>query len=212
MPNTGIAGRVGPAQGTSGSPLDVRSGIQGDIITSELHGRYYEQASRGNLFTCYSAGRAITVVGTALVGLQLWNSSPVGGGVNLVLLKTGGYIAVTSAALTGIIIATGVGQVTAPTAQTAADAVKNNFVGGRTPQGTAIAAGTFVNAPTGIITLMHNTAAIAVTGEDIGYLVDIEGSIVVPPQAYVAICALGATGAAAAWTGYLMWEEVPAIL
>ena len=145
-----------------------------------------------------------------MVGLQLWNGSGVGTGVNLVLLKTGGMITVTSATTTGIILATGVGQVIAPTGQTAVDSTKNNFIGAGTGAGSlATAAGTFTNAPTGMLTLMHNTAAIAATGEDMGYFVDLEGSIVVPPQNYVAIAALGATVAAAGWTGFLTWEEVP---
>lgn len=212
MPGTVVAGEVGPEQAGSGTSIPFRQGILGDVIVSELHGRYYEQVSRKNVFSCYSAARAITVVGTGLVGLQLWNGSPVSGGVNLVLLKTGGMITVTSATTTGIILATGLGQVTAPSGQTSADAVKNNFLGGPPPNATAIAAGTFTAAPTGIATLMHNTAAIAATGEDPGYLIDLEGSIIVPPQAYVAICALGATGAAASWTGFIMWEEVPVLL
>lgn len=208
LPVSGQVGEQVIAPGVTSQPL--RQGPLADVIVSELNGRYYEQARNKRLFTAYSAARAITVVGTGMVGLQLWNGSPVSGGVNLVLLKTGGMIVVTSATTTGLILATGTGQVGAPTAQTAADAVKNNFIGGPAPQGTAIAAGTFTNAPTGIATLMHNTAAIAATGEDTGYNIDLEGSIVVPPQNYVAIAAIGATAAAAAWFGYLMWEEVPA--
>lgn len=212
MPATQIAGQVGPSQGGSGTVLPLRQGILGDGIVSELHGQYYEAASRGKLFTAYSAARAITVVGTSMVGIQLWNGSPIGsGGVNLVVLLTGGMITVTSATTTGIIMATGVGQATAPTAQTAADAVKNNLIGNQSPNATAIAAGTFASAPTGFCTLMHNTAAIAATGEDPGYLFDFKGGLILPPQTYCAVAALGATGAAASWTGFITWEEVPAL-
>ena len=210
---TQVSGQVGPQLSSSGvSTQPIRQGILGDVIVSELHGRYYEQVSRGNVFTAYSAARAITVVGTGMVGLQLWNGSPVSGGINIVLLKTGGLISVTSATTTGLLLTTGVGQVSAPTGQTAADTVKCNFINGRAPNASAMAAGTFTNAPTGIATLMHNTAAIAVTGEDVGYTIDFEGSIILPPQTYCAIAALGATAAAAAWTGYLMWEEVPVVI
>lgn len=208
IPVSGQVGEQVVAQGVTSQPL--RQGRLADIIVSELNGRYYEQALNKRLFSAYSAGRAATVVGTAMVGLQLWNGSPLTNGVNLVLLKTGGMITVTSATTTGIILASGTGQVSAPTTQTAADTVKNLFIGGAGPQGTAIAAGTFTNAPTGILTLMHNTAAIASTGEDTGYFVDLEGSIIVPPQAYVAIATIGATAAAAAWTGFIQWTEVPA--
>jgi hypothetical protein len=204
-----ISGQVGPQVLNDGSTQPFRQDKTGALVVQELHGRYYEQVYRKNVFTAYSTARAITVVGTAMVGLQLWNSSPVSGGVNLVLLKTGGLISVTSATTTGLILASGIGQVSAPTGQTAADAVKNNYISGTSPQATAIAAGTFTNAPTGLLTLMHNTAAIGATGEDPGYFVDLEGSIIVPPQTYVCIAALGATAAALAWTGFLMWEEVP---
>lgn len=212
MPATQISGQVGPSQGGSGAVLALRQGILGDGIVSELHGQYYEATSRGKLFTAYSAGRGLTVPGTGMVGLQLWNGSPIGsGGVNLVVLLTGGMITVSSATMTGIILVTGVGQSAAPTAQTAADAVKNNLIGNQSPNATAIAAGTFAAAPTGFLTLMHNTAAIAATGEDPGYLFDFKGGLILPPQTWCGIAALGAASAAAAWTGFIMWEEVPAL-
>jgi hypothetical protein len=206
-----VSGQVGEqiiAPGVTTQPL--RQGRLASVIVSELDGRYYEQALNKRIFVAYSAARALSLVGTAMVGLQLWNGSPVTGGVNLVLLKTAGMISVTSATTTGIVLARGLAQTGAPTSQTAADLIANGFIGGPAPQATATALATFTNAPAAMALLMHNTAAIATTGEDQGYLVDFEGSIIVPPQSYVAIAALGAAAGAAAWTGHLMWTEVPA--
>jgi len=191
------------------APGGLRQGRLGDGIFSELHGRYYEQAYRKNVFTAYCTAQALSVVGTAMVGLQVWNGSPLTNGVNLVLLKAAGFIFVTSATTTGIVLASGPGQVSAPTGQTGTSRLSNNFLGGPLPQATATAAATFTNAPTAFWNLMHNTAAIATTGEDNGFQVDFEGSIVVPPQFYVAFAALGAAAAAASTNLSLMWEEVP---
>ena len=35
-----------------------------------------------------------------------------------------------------------------------------------------------------------------------------EVAVILPPQAYVCIAAIGSAAAAAAWTGFITWEEV----
>jgi hypothetical protein len=205
-----VSGQVGPqglADGTGLQPF--RQGKLGDVVVQELHGRYYEQAYRKNLFTAYATAVATSLVGTAMVGLQVWNGSPLTNGVNLVILKVGGAIIASSATQTGVLLTTGTGQVSAPTSQTAITRSANNFIGGSAPQALATNAGTFTNAPTAFMTLLHNTAAIATTGEDPGYQFDLEGSIIIPPQTYIAFAALGAAGAAASNQHHIMWEEVP---
>lgn len=204
-----LQGNVGPIPAGDGTNPAMRQGKTGELIINELHGRYYEQATRKNLFTAYAAAQATSLVGTAMVGLQVWNGSPVVNGVNMVLLKVGGAILVTSATTTGLVLATGTGQVSAPTSQAAITRVSNNFIGGQAPQATATAGGTFTNAPTATLLLLHNTAAISTTGEDSGFQIDLEGSIIIPPQCYVCIAALGAAGAASSCFLNLMWEEVP---
>jgi len=211
MPDAVIGGVVGPQapRASDGSPLDISLDPTGAALVSERQPRYFELAWRKTLFTAYCLSQAISVAGAAMVGLQLWNASPVVGGVNLVLLKIGGLIKVSSATTVALALATGSGQVSAPTGQTAATRVANNFIGGPGPQALALAAGTFTNAPTALVNLMHNTAAIATTGEDPGFALDFEGSIVLPPQTYCAIAAVGAAVAAAGADAHLMWAELP---
>jgi hypothetical protein len=182
-----------------------------ELAVSEVMPRYAALAWSGDLFTAYAAAQATSLVGTAMVGLQLWNGSPVSGtgAVNLVLLKVGGAVIATSATQTGVVLASGTGQVSAPTGQTAATRVGNNLIGGRAPAALALNAGTFTNAPTAFMTLLHNTAAIATTGEDTGYQLDLEGSIIVPPQCYVCFAAIGAAGAASSNQHHIMWAELP---
>lgn len=206
-------GTIGPVLAIDGQvpPGGIRQGRQGEVILSGLHGRYYEQGFRKNAFTVYVSGISINVVGSAMAGLQVFNASPVTNGVNVVLFKVGGEIIVTFslAQATSLALATGVGQTSAPTITTAATRVSNNFISGPAPQATTAAVATFTNAPTVFMNLMHNTAAIAGTGEGDQFSLDLEGSIIIPPQAYVAIAAVGNPIAVAGSNLYMMWEEVP---
>lgn len=209
MADVVVQGQVGEQNLSVGSGQDFRQGRQAEQIVSQLNGRYYEQALNKRLFTAYAAAQATSLAGTAMVGLQVWNGSPVTGGVNLVILKVGGCVLATSATETGVVLTTGTGQVNAPTGQTAATKVQNNFIGGTAPQALATSAGTFANAPTAFMTLLHNTAAIATVGEDGGYNLDLEGSIIIPPQCYIAFAAIGAAGAASSNQHHIMWQEMP---
>lgn len=191
---------------SSGVQVTDRGGNMGEKIVSELQPRYYENTYRRNSYSAYAGGVATSLTGTALVGLILWNGST---SVNAVLTKSSGFIAVTSATTTGLALAKGTGQPTAPTGLTAITASGNDFIGGMASQCTAYNAGTVLVAPTVAWPLLHNTAAIAVTGEDNGYSVDFEGSIIVPPQTFVAIVALGAAAGAASTFLALKWIEVP---
>jgi hypothetical protein len=204
-----IRTKPGVVTAQDGTYPELRGARKGGLVSQDVGGRYEEATYRKGMFTAYAAGQAISVVGTAMVGLQIWNGSPINGGINISLLKIGGNIVVTTATLTSIVLATGTGQVSAPTSQTAITRVTNNFIGGPAPQALATTLGTFTNAPTAMMTLLHNTAAIATTGEDSGFNLDLEGSIIIPPQTYVCFAAVGAAGSAGAFNGHIMWEEIP---
>lgn len=194
-----------PAAKRTGNP-NLYQGPYGELVVSELLPRYAALALSGRLYSARSALRATSLVGAAMVGLQLWNRNP---DVNLIVVKAAGNIVANSATQTGVALAFGSNQSAAPTGQTVADSVVNNLIGGPAPTALALAAGTFVTAPVAQWDLLHNTAAIATTGEDQGYEMDFEGAIVIPPNAFVAFCALGAAGAASSNNHDLMWVEVP---
>jgi hypothetical protein len=88
-------GTVGPVVGADGSllPSGLRQGRLADLIVSELHGRFYEQAFRGNLF---SGGMTLTSISNATFStgtlgptatpiVGVWN--PLTSGKNLVILQ-----------------------------------------------------------------------------------------------------------------------------
>lgn len=85
-----VAGQIGPSAvwAGDGSNVEFRQGKTGDLIVSELQGRYFEAAYRGQMFLTSIAAAG----GTAYVGaaggtplLAIWN--PAGSGKNLILIR-----------------------------------------------------------------------------------------------------------------------------
>ena len=198
-------GQVGPQVLSDGAQQAIRIGKSGEVSIAEAHGRYYEATYRKQLFTAYAGGVVVTLANTTATGLILLN--PLGNNKNCVLQKTGGFIAVTSASTTGIVLGT-FQQNALPTGLTAIT-IQSNFIA-TTPGATAAAysAATIANAQTPLKTLLHNTAAIGTTGEDQGWELDFEGSVIVPPGFGVSLVALGAATAASSVFADLSWEEV----
>ena len=188
--------------------LNIQQLWLGESGVSEVMPRYSALAKSGLVFSARAALQALSAAGTGMVGLQLWNSSSVQGGVDLHILKVSGNIVATSASCTGIALAYGRGQVAAPTGQTAITSQSCDYIGGNLGAGLAYNAGTFTNAPVAQFDLMHNTAAIATTGEDQGFSWDMEGSIIVPPQTYICFVALGAAAAASSTNLNIKWAEL----
>jgi hypothetical protein len=183
----------------------------GELAISEVMPRYSALAKSGFVFTARGALQTLSAVGTGMTGLIVWNSSPqVGGGsVDLHIMKISGDVAVTSASMTGIALARETGQTAAPTGTTAASSYGNNYLGGSAGAGIAYIAATLSTAPVPMFDVMHNTVAIATTGEDQGFYEDLEGSIVVPPGGVICFAALGAASAASAVNVGMMWAELP---
>jgi hypothetical protein len=211
MPARAGASRFGDGQST----LDARISQQGDSIVSELHGRYYEQAVRKNVFFSLGVAQATSVAGTAMIGNLVWN--PPDSGVNLALNKWTSHILATQAALTSVGLCAGY-QTTSPTTVTVATAAGSTFLQltGATNavflpgKAKAFTVATVLLAPVTFINLHHNTAAIAITGEDV-ISGDLEGLFVVPPGGFVAFATVGAAAAASGHTSFLSWEEVPTL-
>jgi hypothetical protein len=201
-----IQGQVGPSTYADGVINDIRLEKTGGLVVQELHGRYYENAYRKNLFYAYSSLQTLSAVGTAMTGLILYNGAT---NVNLVLQKINLQVPVTSASMTGIALASGTPglQTLVPTTTTAATKTGNCFLGGPPSQAIAYTIATTLTTAA-FLSLMHNTAAINTVGQDYTQI-DFEGSIIVPPNTVVCLAALGAASAASAVTSSIMWEEVP---
>lgn len=205
-PQTSIAGRVGAVRNGDGTYASPRMGKDSETLISQLHGSDYQQAYDGNIFYAYSSLQTLSAVGTAITGLIVWNSSAA---KNLVLRRIHAQVAVTSASLTGIALASTVAgaQTTAPTTTTAATKSGCTLLGAGGGTGIAYTIATCLTTLV-VWPFMHNTAAIATTGED-AINVDLQGMFIVPPFTAVHLAALGAASASSAVTSAMTWEEVP---
>ena len=204
-----MAGRAGIARfGDGQSTLDTRLGQQGDQIVSELHGRYYEQSVRKNVFFSLSVARATSLVSTSTVGNCIYN--PPDSGVNLAISKWNSIMGGTAATCTGIGLAVGYQPIT-PTSVTVSDATGSTFLQQPTllaGRAKAYAIATVLIAPVMIAMLHHNTAAINTVGVD-QLSGDFEGQIIVPPGCFITTAATG--GADVSHTTWITWEEIPTL-
>lgn len=205
-----IQGSVGQPSTTSiqpGTTPTIRQGQLGDVVVSELHGRYYEQAYRRNLFNGAVQGTGITTSAglvTGYTGLALTN--PTSSTVNLVLTKVG--YGVNAAPTATMVVSLAFNTSTTAVTQTTAITGRNNFLGGAAPQGLVASAVTFPTAPINSHILgVIGTNPITALNESTN-IVDLEGSIVMPPGSYIAIVTSTASAATSFW-GAFQWEEVP---
>lgn len=80
-----IQGTVGPTLNSDGAIQEIRLGRGGEVVMSELHGKYYLQAFRGNLFHATMSAGVIFPAPAATVANPMTLYNPVGSGRNLVL-------------------------------------------------------------------------------------------------------------------------------
>ena len=207
-----IQGQSGPVATTAslsaGIQAPLRQGNMGDTIVSELHGRYYEAAYRRSLFTASNAAAVATVaVGTTTyTGLVICN--PVGSPINMVLNKVSWAASVAVPTAGFLCLETGYNSSTNVTVTTAVTP-RNCFVGvGAAGTGLADVSATLPTAPVAVHFLSTNgSVATTSTGIQNGGVIDLEGSIVLPPGAYAAFATF-ATNTAAWWFSF-GWEEIP---
>jgi hypothetical protein len=221
--------QVGPIATTAsiapGTVAAMRSGNLGDVIVSELHGRFYEQAYRGNVYTgginalTALSANTITLTATTTPILGVWNN--LSNSVNLVILQASLQIVpnnLTSGAAPGALvwaastsngaISTGnapinVKTLTASGSQAkfftpsvALTALTNNLV---------IIAGADIPSPSGLTyTTLGSTAIIP----PVGGVQNFDGGLIVPPGGVLALLNTVSSTTFSVY-GRITWEEVP---
>lgn len=212
-----IETHIGPAKFTDGiDDAPARGGSEGQVILSELHGKYTESMLRGNIFYGATASAGIALIVPATTGNHptLWN--PFGSGVNLSLVRlvlsyvsgNNAPTAIEWAATTGAGSAAATGspiltftKVTPSPALIGGSGVSKAFWAPAT--NTYTAAPVFVH-PTGL-SLFTGVAATAVA--PFGLIVDYDGSTGIAPGAALSLCTQAAT-TTALFQAVVFWEEI----
>lgn len=207
----GVLGSVGPQAYTDNVQPNtgLRLGKQGQVITSPVHGSYYEQSSRQNLFMCHAIITApvIYTTNTGTGGPLLWNGSTT---VNASLVAVGFGVSVVTTVAAALGLTGGTGQSAAPASTTAIDSVKNCYLGAALPACTAYRIGTPTTAggfflPFGQL----HTGALTVDTTGFNWF-DVSGLITVPPGGWVSVAA-SATASTTVMNVAMVWEEVAAV-
>lgn len=196
-----LQGYIGNFAKTSdGQGPVVRQGNQGELMMSELHGRYYEQSLRGNMYRIANQAAVTTTAGLATTFTGLAISNPAGSGVNAVVnLFSVAQFAVGAAGAVGIM--TGAG------AAAGSLVPKNAIVSGSTGKVTASAGATIATPVLDIV--IGQVGSLATTGYGLtpGLVVDLGGSMIIPPGFFAASFTSIVTTTALLF-GF-QWEEVP---
>lgn len=202
-----VAGQIGPsaAWGSDGSNIELRQGRTGDLIATELQGRYFENCYRNQMFAAMNtAAQAISLTGTTTyTGLAVYN--PAGSNKNLALLEA---IFCPTIVATGVYammlfsqpIATGI-----PAGATVLP-ISTNLNAGSSSVARVMTSGTLAANPVILRPLYGFGWITAVAQNALGLKDELAGGIIVPPGSAVGFVALttAITGLA-----YLSWAELP---
>jgi hypothetical protein len=191
---------TGPQLAADGSQPVARSGRAGELIIQQLHGRYYEQAFRQNMWAVANQAAVSTTAALATTWTGLAVSNPAGSGVNLVFNK---FVCAQFAAG----VAGAIGLMTGTGAAAGSLVPRNRMVGGPSSKAVASAGATIATPVLELVFAQVGSVATTAYGLTPGLSVDLEGSLIVPPGFFVATYTTAATTTALLFG--LQWEEVP---
>ena len=187
---------------SDGDQAIARGGRQGEQMISQLHGKYYEQVYRGNVYSLNTQGTNVSTtaaLATTWTGLGIAN--PTGSGKNLVLLMfCFTQFAAGAAGSVGILGGTG--------ALTATLTPQNRLIGAVNSSVARGSATDTISTPL-YIAAYGSIGSVATTGYGLvpGIFIDVAGSIVIPPGSFIGSYT-GVALTSAANIQYV-WEEVP---
>ena len=206
LPINVIVGGNAPAT-TGTTPQILRCDPTGALATAKMHGDYYEAAVRKTMFSGSNLAGVTTTVGfaTTLTGFCL--SNPIGSTVNLVIDKIKYAILAQQSAALIFGLQTGY-SASSNVTQTTPLVPLSNFVGQPAGQGLIASAVTLPVAPTRLILLDTLLTAALTVGFNGGNVIDMQGSLIIPPGGFVATYTSAASAASSLAFG-MAWEEVP---
>jgi hypothetical protein len=186
--------------------FNARGGADGDVMVSELHGRYYQTTADGRVFSVCTQGTGVTTtaaLATTFTGLAIGN--PANSGYNLVLVSfTCSQFAVGAAATIGIM--GGAGSITASLTP------QSRIIGSGllSLAGVTATAGQTISTPV-LIESFGSVGSVATTSIPLvpGLRVFFDGDTIIPPGSFAASYTAIVTTSALQFS--FTWEEVPII-
>lgn len=197
-----------PGKAVQGNTLGVPSGVVGELVFSEVLGKYATLVKMGKVFYTSAIITAPVIFSTAAqLGPMLWNRP--GSGVDAHVLAVGVSSPTTAATVAGAISYASNTQPTVPTTATALTVMNAYAGGGGTAMGGVYSTATILVAPANVPfpLIAVNTGAITTAAVPLNF-VDVGGAFQIGPGSIGYICG-NATLSALVVTIGLLWAELP---
>ncbi len=200
---------AGPTNYSDGTGSSERQSRTGEMLSSNVHGKYYDQAFRGKLFHCdfgvAATGIAIPAIGTS-TGVALYN--PAGTGVNLSIISVRFSIVSGTIVLGSLMHALNTNVTAAATTGTAGVVVPGLAGSGVTPLGKPLYTVTLPANPTQARVAVYKNAT-ATTSQTLAVIEDlVDGQIALAPGATWSLVMVG-SDTSPLWKISCTWEEIP---
>lgn len=202
-----ITGQVGPSVNSDGVATEpVRQTRTGELAVTEVHGRYYEQSRRGNLFLARAIVTApvIFTTNTGTGGPFLWNNTSTVV-ANIIAVSMGG-ITTASGVAASLGLTGGTGQTAVPGSTSAIDSSANTYIGGAAAACTTYKIGTPTVAGSWFLPLYGVDTGATSIAHTSGWI-ELYSAITVPQYGWVSLAASATMTSAVMQLG-MMWEEV----
>jgi hypothetical protein len=217
-----IYGAIGAPTTTNaadGINLPILQGKQGELIASELHGKYFTQNYRGNLYYASTAAAGVTVSifsNASFTGLGLWNQGTKNMSIVRTMIGCNGAAATAEAGFgySWFNAGTAIGTAAPVSATTPITATRGTCnVGTVTGQGSstalAVSAATLTTAMTwGRFSGFSSSTGAITTQIALGMFIEnFDGDMIIPPGWFWAMTSSIASGGTFGLTA--VWEEFP---
>lgn len=215
MADVTIEGYVGPATSADGPGIPLRQERSGAVVTTELHGKYFETNFRGNLFWATMTAGVIFPAPAAVAANPVTLYNPLGSGRNLSLISFDMIMTIIPGTpLTGLygLYVNNSPQAAAVTGTVLAP--QSGLIGGTAAAvGKPLTTSTIPAAPTLLLPFGNKVtgevaAVVPITGLP-AYHLDIDGKIILAPGTSLTPQQTVADTTNATVICAFAWEEVP---
>lgn len=208
--NVEILGQVGPSVLADGVNAPARQGKGGELIVTELHGKYYEQSYRGNVFVATQTAGVIlsTVAGTA-ASFSLYNPANSGKYLSLIRWDTVLTVAAGTPVIGAYMLAVNTNPIAAAVTGTAVVPTPGIVGGTANAVGRPLTSATLPANPTLYRAFVnHLTGAITTLPNMPGFFLEFDGTCLIAPGCAISIGQLNVDTTNASALNSVIWEEV----
>lgn len=198
-----------PVKAAVGNNFGVPSGILGELVQSELLGRYSNLVKAGLVYVAHAVVTTPVIFSTAAGtgGPLLWNRP--NSGIDAHLLAMGFSTSIVTTVAGGIGIAGASGQTSAPGTTTAIDSTGNCLIGGPASACTTYRIGTVTNPAAQFMPVAQfHTGALTVDTTGLTWI-PLDGIFIVPSGSWASPAGSATLSTLVINIG-LIWAEIPA--